>query len=75
MTTTRKYLKQQDLEIGIDYGIEWGLPQGSLHVIEELGNGEYRVCLVTYYDGVAHNHCGNAKEINKWLKSFDWMYR
>jgi len=69
MTTTRKYIKQNDLFIGLEYGIEWGMPQGSLRVIEQGTTDDYRISLETF-DGVVHQFTGNAKQINQWLKKF-----
>ena len=69
MTTTRKFLKQKDLEIGFEYGIEWGVPNGSL-LVHEKKDDKYCVTLETYYDGELHYFTGNAKEINNWMKEF-----
>lgn len=68
MTTTRKVFRNQDLKDGLEYGIEWGVPKGSLRVIEYKGSDRYLVTLETYEDGEIYQFIGNVKEINNWMK-------
>ena len=73
-TTTRRRFTNSDLEVGVEYGIEWGTPKGSCHILK-VENKKITVEFNRHggcvWDPVGTFEFKSLQEFNKFLITFD----
>lgn len=73
-STQRRRFTNVDIEVGIDYGIEWGTPKGSCHILKKEGSkitvefNRHGGCL---WDPTGVFEFNNLQEFNKFLITFE----
>lgn len=71
-TTQRRRFTNVDIEVGIDYGIDWATPKGTCYILKREGQKITVEFLgVAYGDPKGIFEFNSLQEFNKYLITFD----